>query len=237
MGGWVGRRGEWWWRGGRGGHLIRQASPGGREGEGGLVQLTPKLPPFDLQQTFMWIWKRQPAFSQWRFHTNTDYIDCATCDFWMKPLLVENVNGWNRFWMKVYWSCKEMCGAILWVSQQDDTTTLQSICSLHRWPPLQRRRNEICWRIVTSVLPNFWNACTWHELDDLIFYGQRISLHDRLRNGPKPVTNTWIDWFHLFITHVNTNSIVMWVILLNNADWDCSRLWLRGRSWRFEIDF
>ena len=41
-------------------------------------------------------------------------------------------------------SCKEMCEAILWVSQQDDPTTLQSIYSLHRWSPLQRRRNELC---------------------------------------------------------------------------------------------
>ena len=41
------------------------------------------------------------------------------------------------------------------------------------------------------------------------------------KNGPKLVTNAWIDWFHMFITHVNTNTIVMWVILQNNADWDC----------------
>ena len=51
-------------------------------------------------------------------------------------------------------SCQEMCGTILWVGKQDDSTTLQSIYSLHRWPPLQRRRNEICWRIVTSMLSN-----------------------------------------------------------------------------------
>ena len=52
-------------------------------------------------------------------------------------------------------------------------------------------------------------------------YDQWIRLHDRLRNGPKPVTNAWIDWFHTFITHVNTDNIVMWEILPNNADWDC----------------
>ena len=34
------------------------------------------------------------------------------------------------------WLCKEMCGAILWVSQQVYTTTLQSIYSMHRWPSL-----------------------------------------------------------------------------------------------------
>ena len=29
------------------------------------------------------------------------------------------------------------------------------------------------------ALKLFWNACTWHELEDLIFYGQWISSHDR----------------------------------------------------------
>ena len=29
----------------------------------------------------------------------------------------------------------------------------------------------------------FWNACTWHVLEDLIFSGQWTNLHDRLRNG------------------------------------------------------
>ena len=41
----------------------------------------------------------------------------------------------------------------------------------------------------------FWNAYTWHELEDLIFYGQWTNLHDQSQNGPKRV--------------------------LNNADWDC----------------
>ena len=49
--------------------------------------------------------------------------------------------------------------------------------------------------------------------------GQWINLQGRLQNGPKPVTNAWIDWFHTFITHVNRNSIAMWVILQNKADW------------------
>ena len=61
-----------------------------------------------------------------------------------------------------------------------------------------------------SALKLFWNARTWHELEGLIFYGQWINMHDLWQNGPKLVTNAWIDWFHTFITHVNTN-----------ADWDC----------------
>ena len=57
--------------------------------------------------------KASPAFGWRRFHTNTDYIDCSTCDVldetvigwkchWMKSCLDESVSGWNRFWMKVY---------------------------------------------------------------------------------------------------------------------------------------
>ena len=51
-------------------------------------------------------------------------------------------------------SCQEMCGTILCVGKQDDSTTIQSINSLHWRPSLQRRRNEICWRIVTCMLTN-----------------------------------------------------------------------------------
>ena len=56
----------------------------------------------------------------------------------------------------------------------------------------------------------FWNAYTWHGLGDLKIYGQWTNLHDRPQNGPKPVTNAWIDWYLTLITHVNTNSIAMW---------------------------
>ena len=32
------------------------------------------------------------------------------------------------------------------------------------------------------------NAYTWHELQDLIFYGQWTNLHDPAQNGQKHVT-------------------------------------------------
>ena len=35
------------------------------------------------------------------------------------------------------------------------------------------------------------------------------------------MTNDYLVWYLTFITHVNINSIVMWVILQNNAGWDC----------------
>ena len=50
---------------------------------------------------------------------------------------------------------------------------------------------------------------------------QWTNLHDRSQNGPKLVTNDYLVWSLTFIIHVNTNSIVIWETLLNNADWDC----------------
>ena len=87
---------------------------------------------------------------------------------------------------------------------------------------ISRKKNEICWRLVKKyALKLFWNVYTWHELEDLIFCGQWTNLHDRLRNGPKLVTNDHLVWSPTFITQVSTNNIVMWGTLQNSADWDC----------------
>ena len=87
----------------------------------------------------------------------------------------------------------------------------------HHFP----KKNEICRRTVTSMLSNCsevfdlarigWSDVLWSEQ----------SLQDPSKNGPRLVTNVWIDWFHIFITQVNTNNVVMWEMLLSNADWDC----------------
>ena len=55
---------------------------------------------------------------------------------------------------------KNMCGAILWVSKQDDSTTLQSIYSMHRWPPSFKQEelksvgelSKVCSQIVLKCL-------------------------------------------------------------------------------------
>ena len=81
------------------------------------------------------------------------------------------ISSKSSYFFMVSWhggSCKEVCGTILWVGKQDYSATLQSICSMHRWPPLQRRRIEIRGRIVKKyALKLFWNAYFWHVLDDL----------------------------------------------------------------------
>ena len=123
------------------------------------------------------------------------------------------------------WSCKEVCGTTLWVGKQDDWATLQSIYSMHRWPPLQRGRNKICWRIVKYMLSNCsemfifgTNWTTWYSM--ISKYARAI--HHKMDQGhwQTPVS---ID-FHIFITQVNINNIVMWIMLLNSADWDCFRI-------------
>ena len=47
-----------------------------------------------------------------------------------------------------------MCGTILWVGKHDDSTTLQSIYTMHWWPSFQRKRIEICRIILKSTLSN-----------------------------------------------------------------------------------
>ena len=93
-----------------------------------------------------------------------DVVDNSRNHVWIAKLPAGMVLWYGR-------SCKEMCGTILWVSKQDDSTTLHSIYSVHRWPPLQRRRNEICWRIVTCMLSNCsemlilgTNWTTWYSM-------------------------------------------------------------------------
>ena len=116
-------------------------------------------------------------------HSKTMWNKQRCCGQLQNHVWIANFCGVNRkssiLWESSYlfivlWyggSCKAMCGAILWVSKQDDSTTLQSIHSIHRWPPLQKRRTEICWRIVTNMLSNWskvlklgTNWKTWYSM-------------------------------------------------------------------------
>ena len=63
----------------------------------------------------------------------------------------------SSYFFMVLWfggSGAEMCGTMLWVGKQDDSTTLQSINSMHRRQSFQRRRIEICRNSVKSMLSN-----------------------------------------------------------------------------------
>ena len=123
-------------------------------------------------------------------------------------------------------SCQEMCGKILW--QQLYKVSTPCIDDHHVKEEELKSVGDLSKKYALKL---FWNACTWHVLEDLM-YGQWTNLHDQSLNGPKLVTNDWIVWYLTSITHVNTNSIVMWVILLNNADWDCFKTPILREIWR-----
>ena len=81
--------------------------------------------------------------------------------------------GKSEYLFVVLWhgrSCQEMCGTILWVGEQNDSPTLQSINSMPWRPSFQRRRIEIRGRIVKSMLSNcsemFFLARKWTNLHD-----------------------------------------------------------------------
>ena len=83
------------------------------------------------------------------------------------------------------------------------------------------------------MLPNcLWNAYTWHELEDLILYGQWTNLHDRSQNGPKHVKKDYLVWSLTFIIHVITHNHVMWETMQAGT---VSRLRFCRRSWGFKI--
>ena len=104
---------------------------------------------------------------------------------------------------------------------KNDSTTLQSINSMHWWPSLQRRRIEIRGRIGESVLSNCsemlilgtdWK--TWYSM-----VSEQTCTIDY-----KMVQSLWQTISTLYITfiiRVNTSSIVKCKTLQNNADWDC----------------
>ena len=124
----------------------------------------------------------------------------------------------------------------MWVGKKDDSTTLQSIFSVHRWPPFKRRRNEICWRIVTSMLSNcsemlvhgtYWK--TWHSM----FSEQTCTINHKMDQG------VWLTIISFDLLH----SSYMWIQTVLSCGKHCqtmqigtvSRLRFCRRSWGFKI--
>ena len=61
---------------------------------------------------------------------------------------------WREHFFVVIWngrSCQEMCGTILWVGEQNDSTTLQSIHSMP-WRPSQKKNNNHQYAVVVRDL-------------------------------------------------------------------------------------
>ena len=123
------------------------------------VESTQQRSRFWRTNIFPWSWK--PGV-----HSKTMWNKQRCCwqlqnHVWIQNFRWSNwkitVLGKSAYFFVVLWhgrSCQEVCGTILWVGKQDDSTTLQSINSMPWWPPLQRRRIEIRGRIVKYMLSN-----------------------------------------------------------------------------------
>ena len=164
---------------------------------------------------------------------------------WIQNLRRSNwkitMHGKSEYFFEVIWhggSCQEMCGTILWVSKQDDSTTLQSINSMPWLPSFQRRRIEICRILVKSMLSKcsemlFLGTCwktwysmvseqTWainHQIDQSVW--QTIISFDLLHSFHK-----WIQTILSCGKHCKTVQIGT-----------VSRLRFCRRSWGFKIYF
>ena len=115
-------------------------------------------------------------------------------------------------------------GTILWVSKQDDSTTLQSIFSMQWWPSFPRRRLEIRGRMVKHMLSNCSEMLTLgtHWTTRYSMVSEQTCTIDYELDQSLWQTIESI-WSLTSITHVDTNNIFMWETLQNNADWDCFR--------------
>ena len=83
----------------------------------------------------------------------------------------------------------------------------------------------------------FWNVYMWLVLVDLVLYGPWTNLLVRSQNGPKLLTNAWIDWSLTFITYVNTGIILLCGKHSTTLQMRIvSRFWFRRRPWRLEVN-
>ena len=117
-------------------------------------------------------------------------------------------------------SCQEMSRTILWFGKQGDSTTLQSIYSMHRWPAFQRKL-EIRGRIVKSMFSNCSEMCisgrywtTWYstfsEPTCTIDYKMDQGLWQTIESFD--ILHPSYMWYKQYC-YVGT--------LPSNADWDC----------------
>ena len=131
--------------------------------------------------------------------------------------LVLQRSVWNDI---VSWRIRRLSNSAKYLLHASMTTTSK-----------KKKQNllEICHKYALKL---FWNACTWHGLEDLIFYGKIDHKMNR---------SLWqtIMSFHLL------HSSYMWIETVLPCGkhckamqiWTVSGLWLCGRSWRFKIHF
>ena len=175
------------------------------------------------------------GWTRFQLHQNHARIQNVRRSSWKISML-----GKSEYLFVVQWhgrSCQEMCGAILWVSEQDDSTTPQSIDSMYRWPSLQRRRNEICWRIVTFMLSNCSNMLIFSKNWTTRYFmvSEQTCTIDYKMDQSLWQTTISFDLLH------SSHNLVQTVLNCGNTAKQCrlglSRLRSCRRSWGLEIYF
>ena len=125
----------------------------------------------ETSQKRSWLGKTNifPASCILRMHSTTMPNKQRCCGQLQNHVWIENFCGgigkitfsskYSYFLMDLWhgWSCKEVCGTKLWVGEQDDSATVQSIYSMHRWPSLQKKKSvgelsQVCSQIVLKCL-------------------------------------------------------------------------------------
>ena len=186
------------------------------------------------------LWNKQRYCGQFQSHV---WIANFRDGNWKTSILWE-----FSYFVMVLWfgrSCKEMCGAILWVIKQDDSITLQNIYSMHRWPSLQRRRIELCRRIVTSMLSKCCemfirgtNWKTWYSIVSELTCAIDYKMDQSLWQTPESIdilhsSHMWIQtiliyWYYCKTMHTGTFSRLRF----------CRRSWgLKFHFWRNMVHF
>ena len=152
----------------------------------------------DNHRNFVWIANFRER-NRGSFHTLRIF-------FFLHGLIMD---GHARKWVEGY--CE--------LANKTNSTTLQSIYSMtttskkKKWNLLDNCPSMLSNCSEMLIFGKNWT--TWY----FMVSEQTCTINHKMDRSP--VTDAWIDWFLTFIIHVNKNNIVMWVILHNNADWDC----------------
>ena len=149
-----------------------------------------------------------PRWEQKSFHTLKIFVFLHGLMIWR----VMQRNVWNDI---VSWQTKRLNNSTKYLLHASMTTT-----SKKKWNLLENCHKYALQMVLKSLYLariSLYLARTGRP--DI--YGQWTNLHDRLRNWTKACDKRLNRLNSIFITHVNTDNIVMWVILLKSADWDC----------------
>ena len=63
------------------------------------------------------------------------------------------------------------------------------------------------------------NVCSWNDLEDQTFCGRWTNLQEQSQNGLRHAADDRQDWFHTFITRMDSDKVVMWATLPSIVDW------------------